>query len=93
MRRLPIVLAATGLALALGGIVQAGQASVTKVTPQAKNADTIDHIHASKTPRAGSLLPLGRDARFPASVLTLTAGPKGDTGLQGAVGPQGVAGP
>ena len=57
------------LVVALGGIVQAGQATVVKIAPQARNADTIDLIHASKTPRPGRLLALGRDSKFPVSVL------------------------
>lgn len=73
-----------------------------------RNTDKVDGIHASRTPRAGMLLPLGSKGKFPASVLTVKQGPrgaKGDTGepgpqgeqglvgLQGAQGPQGPQGP
>ena len=35
----------------------------------AHNADKVDGIHAAKSPRAGKLLPLNGNKRFPASVL------------------------
>jgi hypothetical protein len=80
--------------------------SVSGVTPadaaravaRALNADKVGGIGASRTPKAGKLVPLGSDARFPAAVLPPTArgprgsvGPKGDQGLIGAAGPPGVA--
>ena len=57
------------------------------------NADRVDGIHASRTAKAGKLLPLGSNGKFPASVLTLKQGPKGDTGEMGEQGPQGDQGP
>jgi hypothetical protein len=58
----------------------------------ATNADKIDGIHASKTVQAGKLLPLGKNAKFPASVVPTVKGPRGATGSTGATGPQGPKG-
>jgi len=41
-----------------------------KLADQAKNAQKVRGIGVSRRPRPGMLLPLGRNARFPASVLT-----------------------
>jgi hypothetical protein len=65
----------------------------------AQNADKVDGIHASVTPRPGALLPLGKTGRFPASVISTVKGPRGQvgptgaTGLQGAKGDTGAQGP
>ena len=81
--------------------------AVTPVADSAKevfaaNSDQVDGIHASNTPAAGMLVPLGEDAKLPASVVpTITGppgpagpvGPKGDTGASGPEGPQGEVGP
>ncbi len=45
---------------------------------RAKNADKVDSIHASRIPKPGYLVPLGKNGRFPQAV--------------GAIGPPGVAG-
>ena len=82
--RLPIILSATALVIAALGSTPVGHAALDAV-PFARNADRVDGINASKTPKAGYLLPLGKNKVFPASVL-----PKG---LQGSQGPQGPAGP
>ena len=58
----------------------------------AANADRIDGIHASKSPKAGALLPLGKDAKFPASVVPVVKGPQGPAGPSGATGPAGSQG-
>jgi len=55
----------------------------------AANSDRIDGIHASKTAKPGMLVPLGKNAKFPASVVPTV---KGDTGATGVVGPQGPKG-
>lgn len=76
-QRLPIALSATALVVALFGSTPAGHAVASKVPPFAKHAKTADYatkagsvngIKASKEPRAGQLVPLGTDGRFPASV-------------------------
>jgi hypothetical protein len=53
----------------------------------AANADKVDGFHASRIPRANRLLPLGRNGKFPASVV-----PAGPQGIQGPQGLQGTAG-
>src|SRR5215471_6818223 len=62
----------------------------------ATNSDRIDGLHASSKAKAGMLLPLGKNGKFPASVLQLQTGPpgaKGDPGLQGPKGDTGAQGP
>jgi Collagen triple helix repeat (20 copies) len=102
-RRLPIVLSTTALAVALFGSTPVGHAVGSAVPPfaahakradYATNAGALNGIKASKTPRAGSLLPLGLDGKFPASVgVAGPVGPKGDQGPPGSTGPKGAAGP
>ena len=58
----------------------------------ATNSDKLDGIHASKTVKAGTLLPLGKNAKFPASVIPNVQGPRGATGATGATGAQGPKG-
>ena len=103
MKRLPIVLSATALAVALFGATPAGQAVGSKVPLFAKSsgyanragtAATLRGIKVSKQPRPGMLLPLAPDGKFPASVgLAGPAGPKGDKGDRGEQGARGPAGP
>ena len=61
--------------------------------PDLRNADRVDGIHASKTPKPGMLVALGRNAKLPASVVPTVTGAKGDTGATGATGPVGPVGP
>ena len=56
----------------------------------ASNSDRVDGIHASRTVRPGVLVPLGKNAKLPASVVPTVTGPAGPIG---ATGPQGLAGP
>jgi hypothetical protein len=99
-RRLPIVLSATALAVAvLGSASVAVGSSVSPFATHAKRADfaanagAVNGIKASKAPRAGFLLPLGQNGKFPASVgLAGPQGPKGDKGDQGQKGPAGPVG-
>ena len=104
MKRLPIVLSVAAFLLALLGVTSLGEAAKNAL-PFAKNADRVDTIHASKTPKAGQLYPLGKNKKFPAKVLSVTRGPQGDPGdiglrgptgprgWRGTTGPQGVRGP
>src|SRR6266568_3424761 len=101
-RRLPIVLATTALAVAVLGSTSVGGAVGSAVSPFAthaqradfaKNAGAVSGIKASKRPRAGFLLPLGKNGKFPASVAVGgPAGPKGEKGDQGVPGPTGKNG-
>jgi Collagen triple helix repeat (20 copies) len=105
MKRLPIVLSATALVVALFGSTPAGHAVASAVPAFAKkagyaskagNAATLNGIKASKQPRAGQLVPLGKDGKFPASVAVGSPagpqGPKGDKGEPGARGSAGLKG-
>ena len=69
---------------------------VTKVALFAKNAGKVGGIAASKKPKAGKLLPLGKNGKFPASVLPVDVtgppGPEGARGPAGPAGPQGAQG-
>jgi hypothetical protein len=85
---------------AIVGAVAAGSpavaAEVVSFAKSAGNANTVNKIGASKTPRAGMLVPLNAKGKFPAGVIPASAqaigkvGPQGPQGLQGA---QGLAGP
>ena len=90
-RRVPwaaLVLAMLALFMALGGPSYA-----TSVVKRAVNADKIDGLHASKTPKPKRLLPLNAQGKLPASVLPAgTAGAPGPQGAKGDTGPQGAKG-
>jgi hypothetical protein len=66
-------LAATVAASLAAGMTQpasaAGAVPRAKLADRARNAHTVAGIGASRQPRPGMLLPLGRRGRFPASVL------------------------
>jgi Collagen triple helix repeat (20 copies) len=102
MTRLALVLSATALTVALLGSTPVGQAVTSRAPLFAKTAGyaqravdaaALRGIKASKQPRPGTLVPLGADGRFPASVgLAGPTGEKGDKGDQGARGPAGPEG-
>ena len=99
-QRLPVVLSAAALLIAVLGATPLGHAArqgVARVALYAKNAGKVGGIAASKKPKAGKLLPLGRNGKFPASVLPGgvrgPAGPEGARGPAGPAGPQGAVGP
>ena len=90
-QRLPVVLSAAALVVAVLGATPNGFAAfkgVAKVALFAKNAGKVGGITASKKPKPGKLLPLGKNGKFPASVLPVATG----TGPEGARGPAGPAG-
>jgi hypothetical protein len=116
-QRLPLVLSAMALAVALLSATPVGTAArktLLKIPPlagHAKTADTaktaniaknalaVNGIHASKIRRAGYLIPLGPNGKFPATVgvagprgLSGPAGPPGPSGAAGATGPTGPTG-
>ncbi|HSB38407.1 MAG TPA: hypothetical protein VLD13_04900, partial [Gaiellaceae bacterium] len=68
MKRLPIVLSIVAFVVAVMGVTPLGEAA-RNALPFAKNADRVDKIHASTTPKAGQLYPLGKNKKFPAKVL------------------------
>jgi Collagen triple helix repeat (20 copies) len=99
-QRLPLVLSAAALLIAVLGATPVGLAArqgVARVALYAKNAGKVGGIAASKKPKPGKLVPLGRNGKFPASVLPVgirgPAGPEGARGPAGPAGPQGAAGP
>lgn len=89
-QKLPVVLSAAALAVAVLGSTPLSTAAGGAVRKAlfARNADKVDGIHASRAPRAGRLLPLGKNGRFPISVL-----PRGLAGQTGPPGPRGPVGP
>jgi hypothetical protein len=104
MKRLSIAMSAAALTIAVLGSTPVGHA-VTAIPPfaahakkadYATNAGAVNGIKASARPRAGWLVPLGQDGKFPASVSPAgpagPQGPKGDRGDQGAQGPAGPRG-
>jgi hypothetical protein len=102
-RRLPIILSATALTVALFGSTPLGNAArgvVGKVPPFAKkagyasNAGAVRGIKASRRPTPGYLIALGANGKFPAAVGQAgPAGPHGDKGDKGDRGDAGAAGP
>lgn len=75
--RLPTILSATALLIALASLTPVGQAARDKIAPRARfalNSDRVDGIHASRLPKAGRLLALGTNKQFPASVLSGLSG-------------------
>ena len=108
MKRLPLVLSATALVVAVFGSTPVGHAVGSAIpafaksagyAKQAGNASALNGIKASKQARPGMLVPLGTDGKFPSSVGLVgpagPAGPKGDRGDRGdtgAVGPKGATG-
>ena len=83
-RRLPIVLSVTALLIAVAGTTPLGEAASDAIPRFARNADKVDGLHASRTPKAGRLLALNRNRKFPASVFT-------STGLSGLETPTTVS--
>ena len=102
MKRLPLVLSATALVVAVFGSTPVGHAVGSAIpafaksagyAKQAGNASALNGIKASKQPQPGLLVPLGADGRFPATVGAIgPAGPKGDKGETGAAGTKGATG-
>jgi hypothetical protein len=92
-----VALGLVALVMALGAPSYAsktvGRALFAK---KAGNSTRVGGIAASRTPKAGKLLPLGKDGRFPSSVLpaaSLAASSTTSRGTDGATGPAGPAGP
>ena len=69
-RRLPIVLSMTALVVAIAGITPLGEAASDAIPRFARNADRVDGLHASRSPKAGRLLALNASKKFPPSVLS-----------------------
>jgi hypothetical protein len=96
---LPLAFSAAALVVAVMGVTPYAEAHGIAHALFAHNADRVDGFHASRTPRAGRLLPLGSNKKFPASVVPPgpagpigPAGPEGPTGAQGSPGVDGAQG-
>jgi hypothetical protein len=69
--RLPTILSAAALLIVVASVTPIGQAARDAITPRARyalNSDRVDGIHASRLPKAGRVLALGTNKKFPASV-------------------------
>jgi hypothetical protein len=92
-RLLALALCSAGLLLLVLAVTPGGDAARRSVAAFARNAGAVNGIKASRTPRPGRLVPLGRNAKLPASVLPLRRGQRGAPGAAGPAGPAGAAGP
>jgi hypothetical protein len=88
--RLIAVLAGAALPVAVLAASPAGGAARRSIAAFAQNAGAVNGIKASRTPKPGRLVPLGKNAKLPRSVVPTTRGARG---LQGPVGPLGPVGP
>jgi hypothetical protein len=88
--RLPLILSATALVVALFGATPLGEAARDAVPFAlfARNAAKVSGIKASRKPKPNQLLALGANGKFPDTVV-----PQGPRGPQGEQGPQGPPGP
>lgn len=93
--RLPVPLSIAAIVIAVIGTTRAVEAAApprVKSALFATEAGTVNGIRASRKPRAGRLLALGADARYPRSVIPPAVGQDGPQGSQGSPGPTGPAG-
>jgi hypothetical protein len=95
VRKARTIVALTGVALVLTALAAgpAGGAARRTIAAFAANAGAVNGIKASRTPKPGRLVPLGRNAKLPASVVPSRRGARGATGPQGQAGPVGPVGP
>jgi len=91
--RTSVVLAGAVLAVTVLAATPAGGAAGRSIAAFAINAGAVNGIKASRVPKAGRLVPLGRHAKLPASVVPTQKGARGPAGPPGPPGPQGIAGP
>jgi hypothetical protein len=87
------LLAGAALLLAVLTASPAGSAARRSIAAFALNAGAVNGIKASKTPKPGRLVPLGKNAKLPSSVVPTVRGPRGLPGPQGPAGPPGPVGP
>ena len=70
----------------------AGGAAMRTIAAFAENAGAVNGIKASRAPKPGRLVPLGRNAKLPSSVVPTIRGPHGPSGPAGPADPAGPAG-
>lgn len=90
--RVATALSAAALAVSVLGVTPYGDAALRQIVPLAKrslDADRVNGIHASRTPKPNRLLALDAGGRLAAGVV---AGAKGAPGPAGDTGPKGDAG-
>jgi hypothetical protein len=94
VRKARTVVVLAGVVLALGALAAspAGGAARRSIAAFATNAGAVNGIKASRAPKPGRLVPLGRNAKLPASVVPTVRGRRGATGAAGPAGLQGPAG-
>ena len=94
MRTARIIAALCGAALLLVLLAAspAGGAARRSIAAFAHNAGAVNGIKASRTPKPGRLVPLGRNSKLPSSVVPTARGARGLPGPQGPAGPQGSQG-
>jgi Collagen triple helix repeat (20 copies) len=95
VRKARTIVGLAGAALALTALAAgpAGGAAGRSIAAFATNAGAVNGIKASRAPKPGRLVPLGRNSKLPAAVVPSQRGARGRTGPQGSTGPQGPAGP
>lgn len=88
---LAVALASVAIVLWATGLQPADAVTAVKRALSAKNADAVDKLSASKTPKPGQLLALGSDGKFPRTALPESGsrGPRGPEGPSGAPGQRG----
>lgn len=92
MRTARIIVSGAALLLVLLAASPAGGAARRSIAAFAHNAGAVNGIKASRTPKPGRLVPLGKNAKLPSSVVPTVRGARGLPGLQGPAGPQGPQG-
>jgi hypothetical protein len=93
VRTARIIVSGAALLLVLLAASPAGGAARRSIAAFAHNAGAVNGIKASRTPKPGRLVPLGKNAKLPSSVVPTVRGPRGLPGPQGQVGPAGPQGP
>jgi hypothetical protein len=93
VRTVRIIVSGAALVLVLLVASPAGGAARRSIAAFAHNAGAVNGIKASRTPKPGRLVPLGKNAKLPSSVVPTVRGARGLPGPQGQVGPAGPQGP
>jgi hypothetical protein len=93
-QRIPIVLSATALIVALMGMTPLGEAAAEQVRATfAQNASKLRGFAPSKRAKKNTVVVRGANGKIGRASLPLTRGPRGPAGPAGAAGPAGPAGP
>jgi Collagen triple helix repeat (20 copies) len=93
-KRLPIVLSAIALVVALLGVTGIGQAASSAVRATfAANAGKLGGYPPSKKSKKNTVVVRGSNGKIDKASLPLTRGPAGPRGATGPAGPAGSAGP